>query len=70
MELDEHGGMGIVPPVQNRLLCDGCLLGIPAKQVEEHLSVRRLRWKGRGYQEQEQDNGSGYHGLAILANTR
>ena len=48
--LDEHGGVGIVPPVQNCLLCDFSLLGIRAKEVEERLDIRPLSSKGRGYQ--------------------
>ena len=51
VELDEHGGMGIVPPVQNCSLRDRRLLGIPAKEVEERLDIRRLSSSGRGYQE-------------------
>ena len=51
MELDEHGGLRIVPPVQDRLLCDRRLLGIGSKEVEEHLDIRRLPAEGGGYQE-------------------
>jgi hypothetical protein len=51
VELDEHGGMGIVPPVQNGLLKDRLLLGIHGKEVEERLDIRPLRSKGGGYQE-------------------
>ena len=60
VKLDEHGGMGIVPPVQNRSLCGLGLLGIGAKEVEEYLDIRHLPSEGGGDQEQEQENGSGY----------
>jgi len=53
VELDEHGGLGIVPPVQNRSLRGLGLLGIGAKEVEEYLDIRRLSSKGGGDQEQE-----------------
>ena len=53
VELDKHGGMRIVPSVQNCSLCHRRLFEIRAKEVEEHLDIRRLSSKGRGYQEQE-----------------
>ncbi len=62
LELDEHGGIGIVPSVQNCSLQNHLLLGIHVKEVEERLDVRPLGSKGRGYQEQEYERRSGDHG--------
>ena len=47
-ELDKHGGMGIVPPVQNCSLCDRRLLGFRQGELEERLDIRCLSYKGRG----------------------
>jgi len=69
VDFDEHDRVGIVPPVQNGSLSDRRSLGIRAKEVDEHLDIRRLSSEGRRDQEEEREDAeegemsrSGCHG--------